>query len=65
MRSDSFPRRGEQTNCAAENEATSSPTWRPLAPNRSAYRPRIGTTMPKPTRSSATVVQMTQNPAGY
>ena len=64
MRSDSRPRMGEKTNWAAENAATSSPTSMPLAPKRSAYRPRIGTTMPNPIRSSATVVQITQNPAG-
>ena len=64
MRSERRPRSGAHTNCAAEKEATSRPTSKPLAPKRSAYRPRIGTTMPKPTRSSATVVQMIQNPAG-
>ena len=35
-RSESRPSRGEHTNWAAENEATSSPTWMPLAPKRSA-----------------------------
>ena len=35
-----------------------------LAPNRSAYNGRIGSTMPNPMRSSATVVQIVPNPAG-
>ena len=36
MRSDRRPSSGEQTNWASENEANSSPTATPPAPNRSA-----------------------------
>jgi hypothetical protein len=60
MRSLSRPSTGANTNCASENVANSHPTAIPDAPYRSAYTPRIGTTMPKPIRSSATVVQMVQ-----
>ncbi|CAB4594349.1 unannotated protein [freshwater metagenome] len=64
MRSERRPRSGAHTNCARENEAKSNPTSRPLAPKRSAYRPKIGTTIPKPTKSRATVTQIVAKPCG-
>ena len=64
MRSLSRPSSGANTSWANENVANSQPTAYPEAPNRSAYTPRIGTTMPNPMRSSATVDQMVQYPLG-
>ncbi len=64
IRSDQRPNNGAQISWASEKEANKRPTVRPDAPNRSAYRPRIGTMIPNPMRSSATVVQMVQYPLG-
>ena len=64
IRSDSRPQIGAKTSWAIENDATSSPTVLGLAPNRSAYLGRIGTTIPKPTRSRATQAHMALNPGG-
>ena len=63
-RSDRRPQRGANSSWAIENEATSTPMVVGVAPNFSAYCGRIGNTMPKPTRSTATVVQMVPNPFG-
>src|SRR3954468_17526796 len=64
MRSDSRPHNGRHTSCAIENEATSTPMVVAEAPNFSAYCGRIGSTIPNPIRSMATVVQMVPKPLG-
>jgi hypothetical protein len=63
-RSDTRPMIGAKTNCAAEKVAPNTPICVGEASNRSAYSAKIGTTIPNPTRSRATVVQITQNPCG-
>ena len=63
-RSASRPVNGEHTSWASENEATSRPAWVGEAPSRSEYAARTGKSIPKPMRSSATVVQITPKPGG-
>ena len=63
-RSERRPQTGAKISWASENEADSTPMRAAPAPKRSAYCGRIGRTRPKPTRSMATVVQMTPNPRG-
>src|SRR5207302_8396206 len=63
---ESRPQTGAETDRARENEASNTPTTAGLAPNRRslAYSGSSGNTMPNPTRSRATVVQMVVNPGG-
>lgn len=63
-RSEHRPHSGAKTNWASEKEATSSPMVAGPASKRDAYKGRIGNTMPKPTRSRATVNQIVPNPSG-
>lgn len=62
--SDRRPQIGAKTSWASENEATSTPMTAGVAPKLSAYCGRIGRTMPKPTRSTATVDHRVQKPLG-
>ena len=64
IRSDSRPHTGANTNWASEYDATSRPVTVAVAPNRWAYCGRIGSTIPKPIRSMATVVQIVPKPVG-
>jgi len=63
-RSDTRPQRGAKISCATENEANMAPTVAALAWKRDAYSGNSGSTTPKPTRSTATVVQIVPKPGG-
>ena len=55
QRSDSRPRIGANRNCMIEYDAMNSPKTAGDGWKRSAYRGRIGITIPKPTRSMNTI----------
>src|SRR5947209_7399388 len=64
MRSDTRPQIGENTNWAAENAVISAVAVTADAPKCLAYNGRIGSTIPNPTKSSATLSQRVPKPGG-
>src|SRR5438270_3815455 len=63
-RSERRPQIGANTSWATENDENRAPMVRALAWKRVAYSGSRGRTTPKPTRSTATVVQMVPKPGG-
>ena len=59
IRSDKRPQKGKKINCMSENMPIMAPIINPVAPNRSAYKGKMGIIIPKPIKSTMTVKNKT------